>query len=150
MLTDGTRCIVDACNRFGVKRIAVVTSIGAGDSENQAPFFFKMLMYTVMKGIFEDKNNQENIFLSPAGPGKDLEFTIVRPGGLTLDPPNGIVNVIDGEAGSISRADVADFCLQAVSMPDFPFLGNAPCISSDKGTSWTKDRTAATQGARAG
>ena len=29
--------------------MSVVTSIGAGDSENQAPFFFKMLMYTVMK-----------------------------------------------------------------------------------------------------
>ena len=53
MLTDGTTCIINACKKYGVKRIAVVTSIGAGDSENQAPFFFKMHMWTVMKGIFE-------------------------------------------------------------------------------------------------
>jgi NAD(P)H-binding len=31
----------------GVKRLSVVTSIGTGDSERQAPFFFKILMMTV-------------------------------------------------------------------------------------------------------
>jgi hypothetical protein len=51
---------------------------------------------------------------SPGGPGRDLEYCIVRPGGLGLGPPTGIVNVIDGEAGSIARADVADFCLGAI------------------------------------
>jgi hypothetical protein len=35
--------------------------------------------------------------MSPTGPGKDLEFTIVRPGGLTLEPPNGVINVLTGE-----------------------------------------------------
>jgi putative NADH-flavin reductase len=175
MCTDGTACVIDACKRFGVKRIAVVSSIGAGDSVNQAPFFFKILMNTVMRSIFTDKNNQgsnrgKDIFsmlllskkvlvvtvvlgacffcrrrepflqwcflfsflkcvgpqgcsllLPPpppsahvslfffvlswmgsealffSGPGKDLEFTIVRPGGLTLEPPNGVINVIEGE-----------------------------------------------------
>ena len=46
----------------------------------------------------------------------------MRPGGLTLDPPNGIINVIDGEAGSITRADVASFCLDALDTPDFPYI----------------------------
>ena len=32
MLTDGTKCVIDACKKYGVKRIAVVTSIGCGDS----------------------------------------------------------------------------------------------------------------------
>ncbi len=50
MLTDGTSCIVKAMkSKSGAKRIAVVTSIGAGDSEKQAPLMFKALMYTVMK-----------------------------------------------------------------------------------------------------
>jgi hypothetical protein len=35
----------------------------------------------------------------------------VRPGGLGMGAPTGVINVIDGEAGSIARADVADFCL---------------------------------------
>ena len=42
MLTDGTKNIIAAMKEKGVKRLAVVTSIGAGDSENQAPFFFKV------------------------------------------------------------------------------------------------------------
>ena len=138
MLTDGTENIVTSMKRKGLKRIAVVTSIGAGDSENQAPFFFKVLMMTVMKGIFTDKNNQESIFLN--GDGKDLEYCIVRPGGLGEGPPTGIINVIDGQAGSIQRADVAQFCLGAVLDESFEYLGKTPCISSVGGTSWKKEK----------
>jgi predicted mannosyl-3-phosphoglycerate phosphatase (HAD superfamily) len=73
MLTDGTKNIINAMKKTRAKRIAVVTSIGAGDSENQAPLAFKMLMYTVMRGIFEDKNNQESLFLSPNGIGRECD-----------------------------------------------------------------------------
>lgn len=41
MLRDGTQNVVNAMKENNVKRLAVVTSIGTGDSENQAPFFFK-------------------------------------------------------------------------------------------------------------
>jgi nucleoside-diphosphate-sugar epimerase len=142
MLRDGTANIIAAMKAKGVKRLAVVTSIGAGDSESQAPFFFKVLMWTAMKKIFEDKNAQEEI-VSKSG----LEYCIVRPGGLTVDPPTGVINVIKGEAGSIARADVAQFCLDAVTVEDFPYLGQAPCISSVGGTSWVKDRSAVARGA---
>ncbi|KAG8456955.1 hypothetical protein KFE25_011313 [Diacronema lutheri] len=143
MLRDGTAAIISEMKARGLKRVAVVTSIGAGDSEGQAPFMFKVLMMTVMKSIFADKNAQEALFNGGAdAPGASLEFTLVRPGGLTLDPPNGIINVIDGQAGSISRADVAAFCLDAVSASDWPHLRKAPCISSVKGTSWAKDKGA--------
>ena len=138
MLTQGTSNVISACKKRGIKRIAVVTSIGCGDSENQAPFFFKMLMMTVMRNIFADKNNQENLFFS--GPGSDMDYCIVRPGGLSNDPPNGIINVIKGEAGSIARADVAAFCLDALLEDDFAHLRSAPCISSEKGTSWVKEK----------
>jgi len=148
MLTDGTSNIIKTMKANGVKRIAIVTSIGAGDSENQAPFFFKVLMWTAMKKIFTDKNNQEALFLN-GGPGSDLEFCIVRPGGLNVEPPTGVINVIDGQAGSIPRADVADFCLGAALDPAFPYIGKAPCISSVGGVGWTKDRSAAARGAMA-
>jgi uncharacterized protein YbjT (DUF2867 family) len=125
MLTDGTKNIIAAMKDKGVKRLAVVTSIGAGDSENQAPFFFKVLMWTAMKKIFADKNNQEAVVAASG-----LEYCIVRPGGLTVEAPTGVINVIEGEAGSIPRADVAQFCLDAVRVEDFPYIGKAPCISS--------------------
>jgi uncharacterized protein YbjT (DUF2867 family) len=141
MLTDGTATVIAAMKKYNVKRIAVVTSIGAGDSKDQAPFVFKMLMMTVMSSIFTDKNNQEALF-SDGGVGRDLEWTIVRPGGLTVEKPTGVINVIEGEAGSIARADVADFCIGAVLEEGFPYLKQTPCISSVGGTSWVKDRSA--------
>jgi uncharacterized protein YbjT (DUF2867 family) len=144
MLTDGTKNIVAAMKENNVKRLAVVTSIGAGDSKDQAPLAFKVLMWTVMKKIFTDKNNQE-VVVANSG----LEYCIVRPGGLTVEPPTGIINVISGEAGSIARADVAAFCLGAVTEPNFQYIGQAPCISSIGGTGWVKDRTAKARGEEA-
>lgn len=141
MLTDGTNVIMDEMKKNDVKRIAVVTSIGAGDSKDQAPFAFKILMSTVMKKIFNDKNNQEDA-VAQSG----LDYCIVRPGGLNVEPPTGVINVIDGQAGSIPRADVAEFCLDAVTMDDFPYIGKTPCISSVGGTGWVKDRSAAARG----
>ena len=138
MLTDATKTILNAMKANGVKRVSVVTSIGAGDSKDQAPFMFKVLMATVMKNIFVDKNNQEELVKSSS----DLEWCIVRPGGLTVEPPTGVINVIEGEAGSIARADVAQFCLDAITVDDFPYINKAPCISSVGGTSWVKDRSA--------
>lgn len=141
MLTDGTNNVMAAMKDKGVKRVSVVTSIGAGDSKSQAPFAFKILMATVMKKIFTDKNNQE-----AAVQNSGLEYVIVRPGGLTVEAPTGVINVIDGEAGSIPRADVAQFCLEAVKDADFPYIGKTPCISSVGGTSWKKDRTGVARG----
>jgi len=138
----GTATVIAAMKKYDVKRVAVVTSIGAGDSKDQAPFMFKMLMMTVMSSIFADKNNQEALF-TDGGVGRDLEWCIVRPGGLTVEKPTGVINVIEGEAGSIARADVADFCIGAVLEKDFPYIRKTPCISSVGGTSWVKDRSAA-------
>jgi len=141
MLTDGTKNVIAAMKEKGVKRLSVVTSIGAGDSKDQAPFFFKILMMTAMKKIFADKNEQERAVIESG-----LEYCIVRPGGLTADAPTGVVNVIEGEAGSITRADVASFCLSSVKDDDFPYIGKTPCISSIGGTSWVKDRSKAARG----
>jgi len=147
MLQDGTANVISACLANGVKRIAVVTTIGAGDSMEQAPWAFRLLMMTVMSSIMADKNKQEELFL--AGPGAELEYCLVRPGGLKDDAPNGIVNVISGEAGAISRADVAAFCLDAVLEDDFAYLKQAPCISSNMGSGFDsvlKDKTKSRMG----
>ena len=65
-------------------------------------------------------------------------YCIVRPGQLGIGPPTGIVEVIDGKAGRIQRADLADFCLKSVRMDDFPYLRRAVCVSSVDGTGWKK------------
>eukprot|EP00596_Hydrurales_sp_CCMP1899_P002531 CAMPEP_0119041466 /NCGR_PEP_ID=MMETSP1177-20130426/12209_1 /TAXON_ID=2985 /ORGANISM="Ochromonas sp, Strain CCMP1899" /LENGTH=261 /DNA_ID=CAMNT_0007007523 /DNA_START=132 /DNA_END=917 /DNA_ORIENTATION=+ len=142
MLTDGSSCVIEGMKKCTSKRVAIVTSIGAGDSEKQAPFVFKALMFTVMKKIFIDKNNQEALFLNADGIGHDLEYCIIRPGGLGLGAPTGVINVIDGQAGSIMRADVAAFCLGAVTDASFEYVRKTPCISSVGGTGWVKEKKA--------
>lgn len=139
MLTDGTRNIVMSMKKRGIKRIAIVTSIGTGDSITQAPWTFKLLMWTVMRSIMADKNNQENLFLQEGAIGSDLDYVIVRPGQLGEGPPTGIVTVIDGKAGSIHRSDLASFVLKAVLEKSFAYLRKAVSVSSIHGTSWKKD-----------
>eukprot|EP00900_Chrysochromulina_parva_P027924 jgi/Chrpa1/9766/Chrysochromulina_OHIO_Genome00020030-RA len=132
MLQDGTANIVAAMKKNRVKRISVVTTIGAGDSMDQAPWAFRLLMMTVMSSIMADKNKQEEV-VSTAG--SDLEYCLVRPGGLKTGPPTGIVTAgKDQDAGAITRADVAAFCLDAVLEPDFKFVRQAVSISSNMGS----------------
>ena len=59
--------------KYNVKRIAVVTSIGT--AFKIAPLFFKLLMKQLWNH-YEDKNNQEDLFLKILFTGSDLEYTI--------------------------------------------------------------------------
>merc|ERR1719424_968384 len=132
MLQDGTANTVAAMKANGVKKISVVTTIGAGDSMDQAPWAFRLLMMTVMSSIMADKNKQEEVIFSNAA---DLDYCIVRPGGLKSEPPTGIVTAgNDQEAGAITRADVAAFCLDAVCEDGFKFNKQAVSISSNMGS----------------
>jgi putative NADH-flavin reductase len=132
MLQDGTANIIAAMKANGVKKISVVTTIGAGDSMDQAPWAFRLLMMTVMSSIMADKNAQESVITSA---GADLDYCIVRPGGLKVGEPTGIVTAgNDQEAGAITRADVAAFCLDAVCEDDFQFTKQAVSISSNMGS----------------
>ena len=77
MLTVGTTNIVRSMKaKSKAKRIATVTVIGTGDSEKSAPLKFKLLMYTMMRSIYADKNRQEKIFLDPTGDGHELEYVL--------------------------------------------------------------------------
>ena len=130
MLTDGTRNIIKAMKEVGrTCKVSVVTSIGAGESYDQAPFLFKVVMWTALKDAFVDKNKQESLFLDPGAPGNDLDFVIVRPGGLTNSAPSGQIKILPRteQAGSIARADVAAFCLSALEGD--AYVRSAVCIS---------------------
>jgi putative NADH-flavin reductase len=102
----------------GVSRLLVVTSLGVGDSRDQVPFFFKMLMKTVLKSTIADKEIQEE-YVRTSG----LDWTIVRPGGLTDGSlSGGNYRVSTGKelvAGQVSRADVAEFLLQQLANPTY-------------------------------
>jgi len=116
VVTNGTRHIIDAMQRLNVRRLIVVTSLGVGDSKDQVPFFFKALMKTVLRKAIEDKEAQE-----AAVRASRLDWTIVRPGGLTNDPATGRyqVGTTNLMAGRIARADVADFILKELTRNEY-------------------------------
>jgi len=122
---SGTRTILNAMHGQGVRRLIAVSSLGVGDSQDQIPFFFKVLMQLTLKKIMAAKEEQERMIRESG-----LDWTIVRPGGLTDGPRTG--NYVSGmdktiQARRVSRADVAEFVL--AQLADERFLHQTPAIS---------------------
>ena len=99
-----------------VRRLVCITGTGAGDSKGHGPWWYNWLVQPlVLRGVYEDKTRQEAVVRSSG-----LDWTLVRPGVLTNAPAKGLATVraltdLTGQhAGSISRADVAAFCLREV------------------------------------
>jgi uncharacterized protein YbjT (DUF2867 family) len=87
--------LIDAARRTGVKRYVIVSSIGADDPSSGSE---QMRPYLEAKAE-ADKRVAES----------GLDWTIVRPGGLTDDPGTGLVTLTDDMSarGQVPRADVA-------------------------------------------
>ncbi|MEX2116478.1 MAG: SDR family oxidoreductase [Bacteroidota bacterium] len=112
ILSQGTRVLVDAMKRQGVRRLICETSLGVGDSRGRLGLYYTLFVIPVIVFFyFRDKKKQEDVIRQSG-----LDWVIVRPGRLT----NGrkreeyrhgskVGNYI--WTVSISRADVADFML---------------------------------------
>jgi putative NADH-flavin reductase len=124
-VSQGTKNIITCMQDAGVKRLVVVTSLGVGDSKDQVPMAFKLVIKTVMRKIMADKELQEQ-YVRESG----LDWVIVRPGGLSDDLATGAY-LFGTEpsimAGQVSRADVAAFIIQNLSSEQF--LGQAVAIT---------------------
>ncbi|MGI9329817.1 MAG: NAD(P)-dependent oxidoreductase, partial [Gammaproteobacteria bacterium] len=77
-LSEGTRNIVQAMEEAGVTRLAVVSSLGAGDSKGQGNFIARNLQRLLLSHVLDDKNRQEVVIRD-----SQLDFTIIRPPQLT-------------------------------------------------------------------
>jgi putative NADH-flavin reductase len=124
-VSEGTKNIIDSMQKLGVNRLVVITSLGVGESKNQVPLVFKLVMKTIMRKIIADKERQEK-FVQTSG----LDWVIVRPGELSNDPPTGDYTYgVDPSimAGKVSRGDVAAFVLRNIH--DDQFLHQAVAIS---------------------
>ena len=113
--TVGTQHVITGLQAHGIRRILVVTSMGVGDSKSQVPFFFRIIMNTMLKQAFADKETQEQ-----AVRASGLDWTLVRPSGLIDAPLTG--HYLTGEQistkqGRIARADVAHFIVQSLQDP---------------------------------
>lgn len=121
----GTAVLIEQMQTSGPRRLVVVTSMGVGDSIDQVAVAFRLIMRMTLKRIMEDKERQEQLVKASG-----LDWTIVRPGGLTDGKATGayragIEKTI--RASQVARADVAHFVLGLLG--DARFLHQAPAIS---------------------
>ena len=108
----GTKHCIDAMKELGVKRLVVLTANGVGESKAVASWFQRtFLIDRLLKGFFLDHEVQERMTRESG-----LDFVIARPTRLTNGRAKGTyVRTADlvSVPGSISRADVADFMVEA-------------------------------------
>ncbi len=113
ILSEGTKNLITAMEKHGVKRFVCETSLGVGNSRGRLGLYYTLFVIPFITYFyFKDKECQEELIRNSS-----LDWVIVRPGQLTKAPKRGVYRHGE-EIGSyiftvsISRADVADFILK--------------------------------------
>ncbi len=109
---DGAILLANACELAGVRRLIIISSIGADRADDLAdtddngePNLFK---------VYLQAKAAADAFARDSG----LGWTVVRPGGLTDDDPTGQVTAAEHVTrAQISRADVAAVVAAALDEP---------------------------------
>jgi uncharacterized protein YbjT (DUF2867 family) len=103
---DGAIRLIEACQSAGVRRYVIVSAMGArrGVARGEGGF-----------GAYLEAKAQADEALRTSG----LDYTIVRPGALTDEPPTGQVAIDDKlPRSSIPRADVAQTLVVVLASPN--------------------------------
>jgi hypothetical protein len=129
ILSEGTRNIVQAMERAGIKRFVCESSLGVGDSKWKLGIFHNLIAIPLfLRNILADKEEQERIIARSS-----LDWVIVRPTALTNGPQRNAYRA-GADVGHwfipsrISRADVAAFMLEQVTGGEY--LRKTPGLSN--------------------
>lgn len=99
---DGAAKCVEAAEKAGIQRFVIVSAIQAHRRENWKE---------AIKHYFVAKHHADRVVMQ-----SNLNYTIVRPGGLTNDPGTGKIKVAkDLERATIPREDVAKTIVAALT-----------------------------------
>ncbi|MBF2009360.1 MAG: SDR family oxidoreductase [Chlorogloeopsis fritschii C42_A2020_084] len=126
--SEGTRHIIRAMEKAGVRRLICQTTLGVGNSWGNLNFFWKYIMFGfLLRQAYADHVKQENYIKQ-----SHLDWTIVRPGAFidgnrTNNYRHGFPGTDKTTKLQISRADVADFMLKQLT--DDLYLHKTPGLS---------------------
>ncbi len=114
VFSQGTRNVLAAMQKLGIRQLIAVTGIGAGDSRGHGGFFYDRIVQPLaLKTIYEDKDREEALIRA-----SHTNWTIVRPGFLNDDASETryrVISDLEGiTSGDIARADVAHFIVSAL------------------------------------
>jgi putative NADH-flavin reductase len=120
ILSDGTRNIVQAMERAGIKRFVCETSLGVGDSKWKMGVVHNLVAIPLfLRNVFADKEVQEQIIERST-----LDWVIVRPAALTNGARRNAYRA-GPDVGNwfvpsrISRSDVASFMLDQLTAGEY-------------------------------
>ncbi len=113
--TAVTRAVVHAMQEHGVRRLIVQSALGAHGSAVQLPRPFGTLTRLLLERAMADHDEQEEL-VADSG----LDWTILRPTGLTNGPPTGTWRAYERSRpeklrGTIARADLAQLMLDCLT-----------------------------------
>jgi len=126
--SEGTRNIIRAMEKAGVRRFVCQSTLGVGDSWDNLSFFWKYIMFRgLLRQAYADHVSQEDYVRQ-----SDLDWTIVRPaaftdGNRTGEYRHGFPGTDKMTRLKISRSDVADFMLKQLT--DDTYLHKTPGLS---------------------
>jgi len=124
--TTGTENIIYGMQTHGVKRLMVVTAMGVGESWDDLSMLNKFFFAVLLKSSRVDHEAQE-----AAVKESGLDWTIIRPSGLTDEPRTGVYDVgerIPAKSSKIARADIADLILKELEQNKL--IGKAVTITN--------------------
>lgn len=121
---DGTRNMIAAMQKHGVRRLICESAYGVGDTRNRG--FYARFLSLIIQSRLADKEKME-----AAVRQSGLDWVIARPTALTDGSKTGGYragsNLQLGFWPMISRADVANFMLKQIT--DTTFLRQSPTVS---------------------
>lgn len=131
VMAEGTTNIIAAMKRHGVRKVVVQSSYAMSGAEDGVAFLRQAGMgdeqISMIRPVLDDKKKQIELTLESG-----LEFVVVKPTMLTEEAGTGKYRVaedIEVKPGdNISRADVADFMLKALT--DSQFVGKVVIITA--------------------
>jgi putative NADH-flavin reductase len=124
VVSVGTHLIMEVMKEQGVRRLVVESAFGAGESLAHANLAARLLFATLLWAPYEDKHLME-----PEVKASGLDWTILRPTGLTNGPLTGryAVTFARPAANMVSRADVAAVMLRALE--ERLWIGESPTVT---------------------
>lgn len=105
-----------------VPRMVLVSSGGVSKPTSAVYLFLNLAANGIMDAKISGENELRRLYAQPSVAQKNIGYTVVRPGGLTRDPPLGVsaleLNQGDTKSGRIARSDVAAICIESLESAD--------------------------------
>ncbi|XP_059289199.1 uncharacterized protein At2g34460, chloroplastic-like isoform X2 [Lycium ferocissimum] len=112
----GTVNLVDACQKLGINRFILISSILVNGAA-MGQWFNPVYIILNAMGLVLVAKLQAEKYIRKSG----INYTIIRPGGLKNDPPQGNIIMQPEDTlfrGSISRDQVAEVAVEALLHPE--------------------------------